>query len=122
MTALTAMVILLGLSTTLQARTPEATEQTRERLRNALETRQQMREREKAAIDNDAELQSMAEEMKNLHMRMRKRMDDKLADDAEYQGLKRKLGGMRENWKGEKPARKPGIQRDGKRDRMKNSR
>ncbi len=106
--ALTGLLILLGIGMTLNAENVQNTARPREKLRDALQIRQQMREIEKKVIDNDAELQGILEQMKGLHQQMRQKLDAKLANDAEYQGLKNQINTMQEQWKGRGGDRKPG--------------
>ncbi|HOL21392.1 MAG TPA: hypothetical protein PLQ41_00860 [bacterium] len=75
----------------------------RERLRNAMEIRQEMREIERQAIENDAELQGIMNKIRELHQQLREKLDAKLANNSEYQQLKKQLEEMREEWKGQGP-------------------
>jgi len=96
---LAGLVILLGISGTLLAQPLQQKERPREKLSNALQIRQEMREIEKNVIDNDSELQSIVENIKAQHQKLRERLDSKLSNNTEYQKLKKQLDEMREEWK-----------------------
>lgn len=97
------LLILLGIGMTLNA---ENTECPREKLKDALQIRQQMRDIEKKAIDNDAELQEILGQMKELHKQMKEKLDAKLENDTEYQDLKNQMKTMQKQWKGKGNDRK----------------
>ena len=67
---LAGLVVTLITAGTLFAEAPQDQEGSRERLRNALRIRQEMREIEKTAIDNDAELKAITEDIKKMHQKM----------------------------------------------------
>jgi len=114
MMILPGILMMLMISGTLFAQSGQNKERPREKLRNALQIRQEMREMEKKVIDNDAELQGMMENMRKLHQQMRNRIDSKLANDAEYQGLKEQLEGMRQEWQKMGPGPEGGQHPEGR--------
>ncbi|MCM8830354.1 MAG: hypothetical protein NC824_05080 [Candidatus Omnitrophica bacterium] len=78
----------------------------RERLRDAMEIRREMREIERQTIESDAELQGIMDKIRELHIQLREKLDAKLANNSEYQQLKKQLEEIREEWKEWEP-RKP---------------
>ena len=84
-----------------------------EKLRKAMEIRQEMREIERQAIENDAELQGIMDKIKELHQQLREKLDAKLANNTEYQQLKKQLEEMRADWKGMGPGGPPPAPRAG---------
>ena len=58
-----------------------------------------MRQIEIEAIKNDPELQQLQREIVELHKQMRGMLDEKLADNEEYQELKEQLEEMKQEWK-----------------------
>jgi hypothetical protein len=103
---ITGLVILLGISGNLIAQETGEQVRPRERLRETLQIRQQMRKIEKEVIDNDAELQGIVKQIQGLSKQLRERLANKLVNDTEYQGLKNQLGTMSEEWK-KRPKREP---------------
>lgn len=106
-------LLLLGFTLTLTGEETRQPYQAREKLRETLEIRQQMRQIEKATIESDPELKVMAEQLKTLHMQMKEKLDKKLSTNTEYQELKKKDENLRTEWKksrleGDKPAFKKG--------------
>jgi len=100
------LVILLGINGTSLAQETGEQARPRERLRETLQIRQQMRKIEKEVIDNDAELQGIVKQIQGLSKQLRERLANKLVNDTEYQGLKSQLGTMSEEWK-KRPKREP---------------
>ena len=123
---LAGLVVTLITAGTLFAEAPQDQEGSRERLRNALRIRQEMREIEKTAIENDNELKGMTEDIKKMHQKMQERLEAKLKNNTEYQEKKKEIETMKEDWKkmgpvaGSKPGRGPAprtqekIKRQGK--------
>ncbi len=70
-----------------------------EGLKKAIRIRKKMRQIERETIKNDPELQELWKEIMDLHKQMRAKLDEKLADNEEYQELKEKLKKMRQEWK-----------------------
>jgi len=102
-TLLAGLVVTLITAGTLFAEAPRDPEASRERLRNALRLRKEMREIEKTAIENDAELKVITEDIKKLHQRMQEKLEVKLKNNNEYQGKKKELDTMKEEWKNIRP-------------------
>jgi len=71
----------------------------REGLKKAIGIKRKMREIERETIKNDPELQELWKEIKELHKQMRAKLDEKLAENEEYQKLKEQLEKMRQEWK-----------------------
>ncbi|MBN1444737.1 MAG: hypothetical protein JW957_01355 [Candidatus Omnitrophica bacterium] len=105
---LAGLVVTLITAGTLFAEAPQNQEGSRERLRNALRIRQEMRQIEKTAIDSDAELKAITEDIKELHQQMQEKLEIKLRNNKEYQGKKKELEAMKEEWKNKRPG--PGPQ------------
>ncbi len=105
------LVLTLIAAGTLFAEAPQDQEGARERLRNALRIRQEMREIEKTAIDNDAELKAITEDIRKLHQKMQEKLETKLKNNTEYQEKKKKIETMKEDWRkrGHGPEFKPGT-------------
>ena len=71
----------------------------REGLKKVIRIRKKMRQIEIEAIKNDPELQQLQREIIELHKQMRGMLDEKLADNEEYQELKEQLEEMKQEWK-----------------------
>jgi len=72
----------------------------REGMKKAIGIRKKMKQIEIEAIKNDPELQQLQREIVELHKQMRVILDEKLADNEEYQKLKEQLEKMKQEWKG----------------------
>ena len=70
-----------------------------EGLKKVIRIRKKIRQIERETIKNDPELQQLQREIVELHKQMRAKLDEKLADNEEYQELKEKLEKMRQEWK-----------------------
>ncbi|MDD3726454.1 MAG: hypothetical protein PHI44_04595 [Candidatus Ratteibacteria bacterium] len=104
---LTGIMFLLGLGTLSYSQEAQQKPQTRERLRNAMEIRQEMRKIEKDAIEKDAELQGIMNKINEQHQLLRQKLDAKLANNSEYQQLKKQLDDMKAEWKERRPEGPP---------------
>ena len=71
----------------------------REGLKKVIRIRKKMRQIEIEVIKNDPELQQLQREIVELHKQMRGMLDEKLADNEEYQELKEQLEEMKQEWK-----------------------
>jgi len=71
----------------------------REGMKKAIRIRKKMRQIEIEVIKNDPELQQLQREIVELHKQMRGILDEKLADNEEYQKLKEQLEKMKQEWK-----------------------
>lgn len=71
----------------------------REGMKKAIGIRKKMKQIEIEAIKNDPELQQLQREIMELHKQMRVMLDEKLADNEEYQKLKEQLEKMKQEWK-----------------------
>lgn len=69
-----------------------------EKLGKALRIRHEMREMEKSAIENDAKLKSMVENIEKLHKQLQEKLDAKMKNNTEYQEKKKELDAMKEEW------------------------
>ncbi|GEM_PF-2115139 len=69
------------------------------KLKEILETKKRMREIEKEAIENDAELRKYFEQIITLRKELREKLDEKLKDNQEYQKLKERLREIEEKIK-----------------------
>lgn len=109
---LAGLVVTLITAGTLFAEAPQDQEGARERLRNALRIRQEMREIEKTAIENDNELKAITEDIRKMHQKMQEKLEAKLKNNTEYQEKKKEIESMKEEWKkkmGPGPGLKPGT-------------
>lgn len=75
----------------------------RMRLRRVLEIRRKMRKIEKETIKEDEELQQIFQEIRTLQQELRSKLDEKLADNQEYQELKKQLEEIKAEWKKKHP-------------------
>ncbi|HNS31931.1 MAG TPA: hypothetical protein PKN36_03035 [bacterium] len=115
-TAVLAVMIFMGSVFMLAAEEAQQNPQARERLRETLQIRQQMREIEKDAVQNDAELKSLQEELRTLSMKMREKLNTKLSGNVEYQELKKKNDEITAEWKKNRPEGNRPAFKEGKRD------
>lgn len=115
LTALTGIILLLGIPSTIKAeqgkgRKPKDHPQgmmmerqgrpiPQEGLKKAIGIRRRMRQIEMEAIKNDPELQDLQQQIVELHKQMKAKLNEKLADDEEYQKLKEQLEKMKQEWK-----------------------
>lgn len=97
-TAILAAALILCVSLSLPAEEEGKRPMHREKLRETLQLRHEMRKIEKEAIENDAELQAILEEIKALSRNLREKLDAKLAGNIEYQEMKEQNEQMKEQW------------------------
>jgi len=93
------MVLLVSTAFMLTGEEAEQKARPQQRLRENLQLRQEMRKIEREAIENDAELQAISQELKSLHQKLREKLDAKLEGNTEYQELKEQEEAMRAEWK-----------------------
>jgi hypothetical protein len=92
------IILICFVSTGLSQETRKKTH-IQEQFKETLQVRQQIREIEMKAIENDEELKNILKELKILNLKMKERLNSILANDTEYQELKKKTENIKKDWK-----------------------